>query len=106
MADAIGPLTHSLRPVARGGNTEVPPATRTAQEFEAVFLTQFVDQMMKTTGETAFGGKEHAEMWRSFMSEAVAKHLVEQGGLGLSGHVEKLISAYTQTQALSDGGAS
>ena len=71
-------------------------SVETARDFEAVFLTQFVDQMMKTTGKTAFGGEKQAEMWRSFMSEAVAQHLVEQGGLGLTGHVEHMINAYTQ----------
>ena len=70
-------------------------AVQTAKDFEAVFLTQFVDEMMKTTGATAFGSEKQAEMWRSFMSEAVAKHLVEQAGLGLSGNVEQMISAYT-----------
>jgi len=71
-------------------------ATETAKDFEAVFLTQFVDQMMKTAGDTAFGGKDQAEMWRSFMSEAVAKHLVEQGGLGLAGSVRNMLGAYTR----------
>ena len=75
---------------------------QTAKEFEAVFLTQFVDEMMKTSGESAFGTPEQAEMWRSFMSEAVAKHLVEQGGMGLSGPVEKMLSAYTKSTTSSD----
>ena len=35
-------------------------------------------------------------MWRSFMSEAVAKHLVEQGGLGLAGSVEQMMNAYAR----------
>ncbi len=87
--------------LARGAHPEMTKAvtdhaksTQTAKDFEAVFLTQFVDEMMKTTGDTAFGGKDQAEMWRSFMSEAVAKHLVEQGGLGLAGSVEKMMDAY------------
>lgn len=74
-------------------------AEETAKDFEAVFLSQFVDQMMKTTGNAAFGGEKQAEMWRSFMSDAVAKHLVEQGGLGLSGQVKQMLSAYSQTQS-------
>ena len=58
---------------------------------------EFVDEMMKTAGATAFGDEHQAEMWRSFMSEAVAKHLVEQGGVGLSGSVSQMIGAYTDT---------
>ena len=72
-------------------------ARKTAQEFEAVFLTQFVDEMMKTAGSTAFGNEKQAEMWRSFMSDAVAEHLVAQGGLGLSAPVAKMIAAYAQS---------
>lgn len=70
-----------------------------AKEFEAVFLTQFVDQVMKTAGSTAFGGEKQAEMWRSFMSEAVASHLVEQGGLGLAGQVSQMLSSYSQSKS-------
>ena len=46
------------------------------KKFEAVFLTQFVDQMMKTVDPSAFGGEKQAEMWRSFMSEALAEQLI------------------------------
>lgn len=80
------------------GQLRAPQETQTAQtaeDFEAVFLTQFVDEMMKTSSSTAFGGEKQAEMWRSFMSEAVAKHLVEQGGLGLAGSVNQILEAYT-----------
>lgn len=72
---------------------------KVAKEFEAVFLTQFVDQVMKTAGSTAFGGEKQAEMWRSFMSEAVANHLVEQGGLGLAGQVSQMLSSYSRSKS-------
>jgi Rod binding domain-containing protein len=64
------------------------------KKFEAVFLTQFVDQMMKTVDPSAFGGEKQAEMWRSFMSEALAEQLAEQGGFGFSANVTDAISAY------------
>lgn len=93
-------LTHLLaqgsEPMKAKAAMEQAKSTQTAHEFEAVFLTQFVDQMMETAGDTAFGGEDQAEMWRSFMSEAVAKHLVEQGGLGLAGSVEQMMNAYTR----------
>ena len=72
-------------------------STEASKEFAAIFLGQFVDEMMKTAGATAFGDEHQAEMWRSFMSEAVAKHLVEQGGVGLSGSVKETTGAYTDT---------
>ncbi|WP_370399496.1 rod-binding protein [Sulfitobacter sp. JB4-11] len=77
--------------------TEDSKSAEASKEFEAVFLGQFVDEMLKTAGATAFGDEHQAEMWRSFMSEAVAKHLVEQGGVGLSGSVSQMIGAYTDT---------
>lgn len=77
------------------GDARSAQTVAASQEFEAVFLSQFVDEMMKTAGASAFGDEHQAEMWRSFMSEAVAKHLVEQGGVGLSGSVSQMIGAYT-----------
>ena len=37
-------------------------AVQTGKEFEKVFLTQFVDEMMKTAGASAFGGEQQADM--------------------------------------------
>ena len=93
MADPVFP---SLQPPAPATKAPADTAQQSqlAKDFEAVFLTQFVDEMMKTAGTTAFGGEKQAQMWRSFMSEAVAKSLVEQGGLGLSGNVQQMLGAY------------
>lgn len=92
----ISPLQGQLpaTPNPKSANEE-----KISKEFEAVFLTQFVDQVMKTAGSTAFGGEKQAEMWRSFMSEAVANHLVEQGGLGLAGQVSQMLSSYSQSKS-------
>lgn len=65
-----------------------------SENFEAVFLGQFVDEMMKTAGSTAFGGEQQAEMWRSFMSNAIAESLVDQGGFGFGGNVKQVLAAY------------
>jgi len=92
-----GPVDLPVAPLLAAKNAaqgQMAKIDQTAKDFEAVFLTQFVDEMMKTTGATAFGGEKQAEMWRSFMSEAVAKELVEQGGLGLSANVSQMINAY------------
>ena len=84
------------RPVA--GYQPPDRAAETGKEFEKVFLTQFVDEMIKTAGPAVFGGEDKADMWRSFMSEAVASQLVEQGGLGFSGSVTQMLDAYGQAQ--------
>ena len=85
-------LTDALRQMRT--NNVSAQQLETAKDFEAVFLTQFVDEMMKTAGSSTFGSEHQAEMWRSFMSEAVAKHLVEQGGVGLSTGISQMIDAY------------
>ena len=84
------------RPVA--GYQPPDRAAETGKEFEKVFLTQFVDEMIKTAGPAVFGGEDQADMWRSFMSEAVTSQLVEQGGLGFSGSVTQMLDAYGQAQ--------
>lgn len=63
-----------------------------AKEFEAVFLSQFVDEMLKAVDMGT--GKNDGQMWRSFMSEALAKNLVDQGGLGLATNVQQMMAAY------------
>ncbi len=84
-------------PSVGGGDTSARPSaedSRLAKEFEAVFLSQFVDQMMKTVDYGPAAGGQGAEMWRSFLSQALAEQLSERGGLGLSANIEQMLSAY------------
>ncbi|TDK50208.1 rod-binding protein [Antarcticimicrobium luteum] len=67
---------------------------RLAKEFEAVFLSQFVDQMMKTVDYGPAAGGQGAEIWRSFLSQAMAEQLSERGGLGLSANIAQMLNAY------------
>lgn len=71
-----------------------PQEAAKAQEFEAVFLSQFVDQMMKTVDTAAATGGPDGDMWRSFMSDAISQSLVDRGGLGLAQNIESMLSAY------------
>lgn len=96
-------LSRGAVPLQPKDNPAGVKSAETAKEFEAVFLSQFVDQMMKATSAAAFGGEKQAEMWRSFMSEAIAKQLVEQGGLGLSGSVENMLNAYAEGTQTDEG---
>jgi Rod binding domain-containing protein len=65
---------------------------QSAKDFETVFLQQFVDEMMKTVDKGT--GEKDGQMWRSFMSEAISKNLVDQGGLGLAQNVQQMMAAY------------
>ncbi len=83
---------------ATGGETRtnrtVTEDQRVSKEFETVFISQFVDQMMKTVDYGPTSGGQGAEMWRSFLSQAMAEQLSERGGLGLSANIEQMLGAY------------
>jgi flagellar protein FlgJ len=102
MDDISANPLQALMPAASHLQAKDAKEVQTGKDFEALFLTQFVDQMMKTAGSTAFGGKQQADMWRSFMSEEIAKNLVEQGGLGLAGNVSDMLGAYGQASSVTD----
>ena len=88
----ISPLTPpaDTHAAARTGAEE----RELAREFEAVFLSQFVDQMMKTVDYGPASGGQGAEMWRSFLSQAMAERLADRGGLGLGANIEQMLNAY------------
>ena len=97
MAD-LSPLT-SLSP-----NLLAPAATTTAgelarsktkdvaQKFEAQFLSSMFQSMfagLKTDGP--FGGGQGEEMFRSLLTEAMAKQVTKAGGIGISDTVQREI---------------
>ena len=90
----------SITPLPSGTATAEPSAAdkatneRLAREFETVFLSQFVDEMMSTIDYGPASGGQGAEMWRSFMSQALAEQLAERGGLGFGANIEQMLNAY------------
>lgn len=67
------------------------------QEFESLFLAKFVDEMLKTVKFSETEGQFGGEMWRSFMSEAIAENLIKRGGLGITDNIGRMTSAYKQS---------
>jgi flagellar protein FlgJ len=63
---------------------------KTAQNFEASFLNIMMQSMFKDVkvGEP-FGGGEGEDVWKSFMTDAVAKQMAKAGGIGLASSVTK-----------------
>ncbi len=58
---------------------------KTAQDFEASFLSQMFKPMfegLETDGP--FGGGSAEETWRSFLLDAMARQTVKAGGVGLA----------------------
>lgn len=73
---------------------DAKPGSDVSSEFEALFVSQFVDEMLKTVEVSQSGEGFGGDMWRSFMSEAIAENLVERGGFGLAGNIDQMLAAY------------
>jgi Rod binding domain-containing protein len=79
-ANGLNPLNPTLQ---RGQSPE--QMRKTAEEFEASFLSQMFKPMfegLETDG--AFGGGSSEATWRSFLLDAMAKQTVKAGGIGLA----------------------
>lgn len=62
----------------------------TAQKFETQFLSIMVQQMFDGTDTPApFGGGQGETMFRSFMTEAMAKQMSQGGGVGIADAVNR-----------------
>jgi Rod binding domain-containing protein len=64
---------------------------KTAQKFEASFLSIMVQQMFEgtQTSEAPFGGGPGEDMFKSFMAQAMADKIVKSGGIGLAASVQR-----------------
>ncbi len=58
---------------------------KTAQDFEASFLSQMLQPMFEgLSSAPPFGGGAGEQMWTSFLAEAMAKKMAKTGGIGVS----------------------
>lgn len=77
-----------------------PPAPSSAQakqvgeKFEAVFLTEMVNQMMSTVKVGNLDGGHAEETWRFFMAKAMADQIAKTGTTGIAQSVEHMLKAY------------
>ena len=61
-----------------------------AKQFESQFLSVMVGQMFEGTEISApFGGGEGEAAFKSFLTDAMAKSVVKQGGIGLAKDIAK-----------------
>jgi Rod binding domain-containing protein len=83
--------TKPLSPLPAAAVTTPAPIDRSsraykaAQEFEAVFLSQMVQQMnigLKSDG--AFGGGFAEQTYRSLMYQEVGRQMAQTGGVGIA----------------------
>ena len=82
------------------------PATsaevETAREFEAMFLSQTVDQMLKTVPEGMLGDGHAEEMWRSFLARAIADEIASGERVGVAQSVEAAIAGYSRVAGVGE----
>jgi len=63
---------------------------KTAEDFEAVFLSQMLESMFKgIKTEGPFGGGHAEEMMRSFMLQEYGKVMAAGGGVGIADAVKR-----------------
>ncbi|MBO6503815.1 MAG: rod-binding protein [Kordiimonadaceae bacterium] len=67
-------------------------ARQTAEQFEAVFLSQMLAPMFETVKTDSFMGGGHAEqVYRGMMVEEMGKEIAKQGGIGIADSVYREI---------------
>ena len=63
-------------------------AKQSAENFESMFLSNMFQQMYTSIdGDGPFGGSGALKIWRSFMTDQIAKSFAKVGGIGLAPQV-------------------
>ncbi|MDX1739129.1 MAG: rod-binding protein [Alphaproteobacteria bacterium] len=63
---------------------------KTAEDFEAVFLTQMVEQMFSSLStDGPFGGGHGEKVFRSMMAQEYGKVMAANGGVGIADDVQR-----------------
>ncbi|WP_404384818.1 rod-binding protein [Caenispirillum salinarum] len=82
--------------VTPGSVKNIEQARKTAQDFEAFFLSQMFQHMFSgIQTDEMFGGGQGEEMWRSMLVDQYGKDIASNGGIGIADQVMK---ALLQTQ--------
>jgi Rod binding domain-containing protein len=78
-------------PLTMPGRTSDPAAAKkAAEQFEGVFITQFLGEMFAgISTDGPFGGGQGEEMFRSLMMDEYGKQFAAQGGFGLAASVQR-----------------
>ncbi len=73
-----------------GKNANIESIRKTAQEFEAVFISQMMRPMFDGIETSApFGGGAGEDMWRSLQIDEYGKAIARSGGIGIADSVMK-----------------
>lgn len=78
----------AIRAAARAGDRDA--VRKTAEKFEAQFISQMLGHMFKgIKSDGMFGGGQAEGMWRDFYIEEVGKVIAHRGGIGVSDVIER-----------------
>lgn len=93
LASALALPTNLLTATTPASSAELAKRAdirKTAQEFESSFLSVMLQEMFDEVEVGApFGGGQGEQMFKSFLSDAMAKQMAKAGGIGLSDTVAK-----------------
>lgn len=68
-----------------GNSADRETMKKSAQQFEAVFLSQMFGQMFEGVGtDSLFGGGHGEEMFRSMLVDEYGKLVAKRGGVGIA----------------------
>ena len=82
---AVPPAAPTAAELAKRGQIK-----QTAQDFEASFLSVMMQQMFAgVSTDGPFGGGQGEEMFRSVLTDAMAKQMARAGGVGIAPTVER-----------------
>jgi Rod binding domain-containing protein len=62
---------------------------KASKDFEASYLSIMLGQMFEGVGEGEFSGGQGEAMFKSFMTDAIAKKVTRSGGVGLAAPVQR-----------------
>ena len=93
MDAAIATSPALLQPTAQVSAAELAKRgqiKQTAQDFESTFLSVMFQQMFSgLSTDGPFGGGAGEEMFRSVLTDAMAKQVTRTGGVGVAASVER-----------------
>ena len=103
MADQIhiNPVSVKVGEEVRAKSPQVSDEARVAKEFEAMLLSQAVDQMLETVDIGAMGGGFAEKTWRSFLARAIADEISGTGATRISESVQSAIADYRAVDQVS-----
>jgi Rod binding domain-containing protein len=85
---SLNAISNSGSANAQGALKVKAKAKQAAENFESMFLSNMFQQMYTSVdGDGPFGGSGALKIWRSFMTDQIAKSFAQAGGIGLAPQV-------------------